>query len=425
MLTTSRRKFLASVSAATAASAGMVSLSQRSPGFLWESAALGAEASKRDEKILVVVQLSGGNDGLNTIVPYRDERYTAARPSLAFDKNAVLKIDDDFGFHPNLKGMAKLLEEKKLSILQGIGYPNPNRSHFESMDIWHAAQLTEAPGKESFASKRDLGWLGHVCDIHKAQLQASSDPATIHFGEESQPLALAARDMPALSIRSLDNFRLDTGNSDKQRQAIQTGTTAARTSPNDLLKFVQTRATSALEVSQRLAQSTQTYKTSVSYPGTPLAGKLKNIAQLIDAGLATRIYYVALDGFDTHSDQAAAHAGLMSHLGDALAAFGEDLSSHGQQDRVMTLVFSEFGRRVSENASRGTDHGAAAPMFLMGSKVIPGLVGQHPSLGDLVDGDLKHHTDFRTIYAALLENWLGFPSAPILGNGFPPAKIFA
>ncbi len=186
---------------------------------------------------------------------------------------------------------------------------------------------------------------------------------------------------------------------------------------------MQTRATSALEVSQRLAQSTQTYKTSVSYPGTSLAGKLKNIAQLIDAGLATRVYYVALDGFDTHSDQAAAHAGLMAHLGDALAAFGEDLSAHGQQDRVMTLVFSEFGRRVSENASRGTDHGAAAPVFLMGSKVVPGLIGKMPSLGDLEDGDLKFHTDFRRIYAALLENWLGWPSVPVLGEGFSPLKV--
>lgn len=421
MLTTSRRKFLASVSAAAGATAGMVCLSGRAPQFLLESAALGAEAAA-GEKILVVVQLSGGNDGLNTVVPFRDERYTAARPSLAFDKNAVLKIDSDLGFHPGLKGMAKLLEDRKLSILQGVGYPNPNRSHFESMDIWHTAHLA-ATGKEAFAEKRDGGWLGHTCDLHQAELKKSSDPAVIHLGEEVQPLALAARDMPALSIRSLDNFRLDTGNNDQQRQAIQGATSAARQSPNDLLKFVQTRATSALEVSQRLAQSTQTYKTSVSYPGTSLAGKLKNIAQLIDAGLATRVYYVALDGFDTHSDQAAAHAGLMAHLGDALAAFGEDLSAHGQQDRVMTLVFSEFGRRVSENASRGTDHGAAAPVFLMGSKVVPGLIGKMPSLGDLEDGDLKFHTDFRRIYAALLENWLGWPSVPVLGEGFSPLKV--
>lgn len=423
MLTTSRRKFLASISAAAGTSAGLLSLSGRAPGFLLESAALGAE-KKPGEKILVVVQLSGGNDGLNTVIPYKDERYSAARPSLAFDKNAVLKIDSELGFHPNLKGMAKLLEAKKLAIVQGVGYPNPNRSHFESMDIWHAAHLA-ATGKEAFAEKRDGGWLGHVCDLHQAELKKSSDPSVIHLGEEIQPLALAARDMPALSIRSLDNFRLDTGNNDAQRQAIQAGTTAERAVPNDLLKFVQTRATSALEVSQRLAQSALSYKTSVSYPGTPLAGKLKNIAQLIDAGLATRVYYVALDGFDTHSDQAAAHAGLMSHLGDALAAFGEDLAAHGQQDRVMTLVFSEFGRRVSENSSRGTDHGAAAPVFLMGSQVTPGLIGKLPSLSDLEDGDLKFHTDFRRIYATLLEDWLGWSAKPVIGEGFAPLKVLA
>ena len=167
------------------------------------------------------------------------------------------------------------------------------------------------------------------------------------------------------------------------------------------------------------------YKTTVNYPGSPLAQKLRNIAHLIDAGLTTRVYYVSIDGFDTHSDQAGAHASLLDQVGGALAAFAEDLAGHGQLDRVMTLVFSEFGRRLQENASRGTDHGAAAPVFLVGSKVKSGLVGKHPSLDDLDDGDVKFHTDFRSIYAALLEKWLGWPAAPILGDMWKPAECLA
>jgi len=167
----------------------------------------------------------------------------------------------------------------------------------------------------------------------------------------------------------------------------------------------------------------QRYKTPVSYPATPLAEKLKRVAQLIDAGLATRVYYVTLDGFDTHSNQAAAHGGLLEQLGGGLAAFAEDLQAHDQWGRVLTLVFSEFGRRVEENASRGTDHGAAAPVFLVGERVQPGLIGKHPPLDDLQDGDVKFHTDFRAVYAALLERWLAWPAAPILGEGFSPADV--
>jgi uncharacterized protein (DUF1501 family) len=238
-----------------------------------------------------------------------------------------------------------------------------------------------------------------------------------------QPLALTARDVPTPSVRSLDQFRLETGGDDSRRLAVTAAVAAPRTSSNNLLMFIQSRETSALEVARRLQSSGEGYKTTVQYPGTQLAEKLKRIAQLIDAGLSTRVYYVALDGFDTHSDQAAAHAGLLTELGGALAAFAEDLQLHGQLDRVLTLAFSEFGRRLDENASRGTDHGAAAPVFLVGSRVQPGLIGKHPKLDDLEDGDVKFHTDFRSVYATLLEQWLGWPAEPILGAGFRPADV--
>src|SRR4051794_12791551 len=274
MQSTSRRKFLAAVSAASAASAGLVSFASRAPGFLLESAALGAD--QPGERILVVVQLGGGNDGLNTVVPYTDETYHRRRPSLALGAGQVLKIDGSLGLHPNLKGLASLLESRQLAIVQGVGYPNPNRSHFESMDIWHAAHTQP--------KDRKFGWLGRAFDAHKSALELTADPPALHLGEESQPLALAARDVPSPSIRALAQFRLETGRDDRQRTAIQTAVGAPRSTDNELLKFVQTRSTSALEVSRRIEASAQAYKTSVSYPGTPLAEKLKRIAQLIDAG---------------------------------------------------------------------------------------------------------------------------------------------
>ena len=409
---TTRRKFLASVSAA--AGAGLVSLASRAPGFLCESAAYGA-AQPAGERVLVVLQLSGGNDGLNTVIPYTDVAYRKRRPSLAVGAGGVLKIDGSIGLHPGLRGMATLLENRQLSIVQGIGYPNPNRSHFESMDIWHRAQLEPQP--------RPTGWLGRAFDNQQAALAKAGDPPGLHLGGEVQPLALAARELSSPSIRSLDQFKLETGGNNAQRSAIQAAAAAPRSTANNLLQFVQTRATSALELSQRIESSNHTYKTSIAYPGSRIAEKLKRIAQLIDAGLATRVYYVALDGFDTHSEQEASHAGLLTQLSGALAAFAEDLKAHGQLDRVLTLVFSEFGRRVEENASRGTDHGAAAPLFLVGSKVKSGLLGQHPRLDDLTDGDLKFHTDFRAVYAAILENWFGWRSEPILGQCFTPADV--
>lgn len=412
MWNTSRRAFVSGVSTAAIGS-GLVSLSPLAPRFLLESAALGAE--RPGDNILVVVQLSGGNDGLNTIIPFKDENYRRLRSSLAIDKSQVLKIDDSHGFHPALGGLAKLLEAGRLGIVQGVGYPNPNRSHFESMDIWHTAHTK--------VDKRQGGWLGRALDSQKTQLGKLRDAAALHLGDEAQPLALVAREVAVPSIRSLDRFKLDTGNDPARRSMIETATQLPRSASSDLLKFVQTSSTAALAASERMEAAARRYKTSTAYPDTSLAGKLKSIAQLIDAGIGTRVYYVALDGFDTHSNQAAAHEGLLRQLGDAVSAFTADLVEHGHGDRVLTMIFSEFGRRVKANASRGTDHGAAAPLLLAGAKAKPGLIGKHPSLTDLDDGDLKHHTDFRSVYAALLEKWLGWPAGPVLGEMFEPLDV--
>jgi uncharacterized protein (DUF1501 family) len=412
MNTYTRRRFLADVSA-SAATAGLVSLAANTPLFLAESAAAGAE--QKGETILVVVQLSGGNDGLNTVIPYQDDRYKKARPSLVQGAATVIKLKDDLALHTSLKGFGKLWEANQLAIVQGVGYPNPNRSHFESMDIWHTANLKQGD--------RTSGWLGRTFDKLKNDRPEQSSPG-LHLGGEDQPLALAARDVPTPSSTSLHQFKRDTNKRESRRQTIESAVSAARPAENDLLKFVATRSTAALKLSHHLEQAAKDYATSVKYPASPLAGKLKQVAQLIDAGLGNRVYYVTLDGFDTHSDQAGAHSGLLQQLGDALAAFAEDLQVHGHLDRVASLVFSEFGRRVQENSSRGTDHGAAAPLFVIGSQVKAGLIGKHPKLDDLDDGDLKFHTDFRAVYASLLTNWLNWPAQPGLVEAKTPMDLF-
>lgn len=408
-MTFSRRQFLSSAAGSTA----LVALSRAVPGFLLHAAEQQNKSS--GQQVLVVVQLSGGNDGLNTIVPFTDPEYKKNRFALAISPAQVLKIDKDLGFNPNLGGLAKILEAGKLAIAQGVGYPNPNRSHFESMDLWHTAHR-QSPA-------RPLGWLGRYLD---ASTKADGrDIPALHLGDEKQPLALSALNVSSPSVKSLERFKIDAGGNESLKKAIAAATAAERPAGNDLLDFVQQSTSAALTSSKRVEESLGKYNTPVKYPGSNLARKLKTVAQLIDAGLSTRIYYLSLDGFDTHSNQAPAHTGLMTELSEAVSAFWEDITHHGHADRALLMTFSEFGRRVKENASQGTDHGAAAPMLFVGGKVKPGLIGAHPSLTDLSDGDLKHHTDYRQVYASVLEDWLGWPSEPIVGGTYKKVPLLA
>ena len=399
---TTRRKFLSSALGSSA----VISLSPSIPGFLLEAAA--QEQKSHGDTILVVLQLSGGNDGLNTVIPYADDVYYSARPKLGIAAENVLKINDSAGFHPSMQGFADLLEADKLSIIQGVGYSNPNRSHFESMDIWHSCRRK--------TEQRPDGWLGRYLD--GAARNDGSDVQAIHLGGEKQPFALAARNVRTPSIRSLERFQLKSGDDKKFRSTINEITDAKRSAKNDLLSFVQSSTTSALSASRRIEKAAANYKTNVKYPQTGLAQKLRTVAQLIDANLGTRIFYVTLGGFDTHSQQAAAHSALMAEFSSAASAFIEDISAHDHADRVLLMAFSEFGRRVKENASEGTDHGAAAPMYFAGKNVKTGLIGKHPSLTDLSDGDLKFHTDFRQVYATVREKWLNWNSEPVLGKKY-------
>lgn len=394
----------------------LATLAPHTPRFLLESAeALEPAPVNRQSNILVVVQLSGGNDGLNTVIPFTHDDYRQARPTLAQPTAAVLKLNDQLALHPSLRGLASLWEKQSLSIIQGVGYPNPNRSHFESFDIWHTAQREPAA--------RATGWLGRWSDGVGAAVGA--DPSAIHVGGEVQPLALAAHEGAASSFRTLDDLRLKGPVRQADRDEVQRQLAAAPVAEDDFARFLRVSSLAAFQASRRVEVVASRAATEASYPASDLARRLRIVAQLIEAGLATRVYYVLQDGYDTHSKQAGAHAALLGDLGNALEAFQNDLVERGQDRRVAVMVFSEFGRRVRENASQGTDHGAAAPLFVVGGRVRGGVVGDHPSLTDLDDGDLKHRYDFRQIYATLLDDWLGSPSAKILGRAYDRLPLFA
>lgn len=397
-----RRGFLQS----TAAAGSVMTFGGVAPSFLQQALAGGA----KDGRILVVVEMAGGNDGLNTIVPYNDKRYRDARPKLAIAKSDVLKIENGLGFHPVMSGFADLLEQNKLAIIQGVGYDNPNRSHFESMDIWHTCQRKN--------ENRTDGWIGRY--LQETDRGTMTDPAALHLGGDKQPFALMSRDVRVPSIRSLDQFRLNGGDNKSFKQAVRELADARRESGNDLLGFVQSSTSSAITASERIESTGMKYKPSGEYPSSALSKKLQTVAKLIDAGLKTPVYYVRIDGFDTHAQQAGAHQSLLKQVTEAVSMFLKDIQAHDHADRVLCLCFSEFGRRVKENASAGTDHGTAGPVFLAGNGVKPGLIGKHPSLGSLKDGDLQHHTDFRQVYATVLENWLGCDSETVLRGKYRP-----
>jgi uncharacterized protein (DUF1501 family) len=407
----SRRTFLKS----TLAASTLVSMGARTiPGFLGQSALAAAE--KPGDRVLVVVQLLGGNDGLNTVVPHGLDGYVRNRRALRLPAGQIHKITGEIGLHPSMGQMAKLVEGGKLAVVQGVGYPNPDRSHFRSMEIWETARVE--------TGALETGWLGRAVDASPAKV--GEDARALHVGSRSLPLALKAKRTEVPSVASLEQYRLqltgDASARQAERDALDQVARLDRGSDDPLLGFLRRSTLTAYDSSKRLEQLVPS-KGESKYPAYGLAKRLEMVAQIIKAGFGTRIYYTSLDGFDTHANQLGTHAALLNELSDSIAAFHADLAAAGHADRVALLSFSEFGRRVRENASLGTDHGAAAPVLLVGPVAKAGLVGDHPSLEMLDDGDLKHHTDFRRVYAELLEGWLGCPSEPVLGTGFKPLGL--
>jgi uncharacterized protein (DUF1501 family) len=404
----SRRSFLQTALGSTT----LLAVGSSVPTFLARSAQ--AALAARQDRVLVVVQLSGGNDGLNTVIPFADPAYRANRIALRIAADQVVKVDDQVGLHPQLAPLAELLEKRRLAIVQGVGYPNPDRSHFRSMDIWQSARLN--------TERLTDGWLGRY--VEQLPSESGGDLPAMHLGSGQLPLALASTRKAVASIDSLDRFRVATTGNGISLKIMQTLASQPRPHENSLLQFVQRSTLGALSASSQVQAALASQRSPIRYPEFGLARRLQSIAQLIDAGFRTRIYYVSLDGFDTHANQLPGHAALLGELAQSLAAFVDDLEARGHLDRVVVMTFSEFGRRVRENASQGTDHGAAAPMLLAGGGVQSGPIGGPPQLDDLdAEGDLKFHTDFRQVYATLLDDWLGCSSEAVLGEHFEPVPL--
>ena len=392
-------------------------------------------ATGKDGTILVVLQLAGGNDGLNTVVPYADDAYHRARPQLALPNEQILTIDHHVGLNPKLAGLKSLYEEGHFAIVQGVGYPNPNRSHFRSTEIWQTA--SDADRNETH------GWLGRYFD----NCCSGADPTIgVAIGEE-MPQAFAAKNPTGITFSRPEQFRwrasasntghmsteevffrqlngFDEDNTPAATDGASIGTLPG-TSKSDLstLDFLQRTALDAQLSSDKILAISRKYKSTIPYPQGRLAASLNIVARMIAGGLTTRVYYASQGGFDTHAGQFNTHGRLMTDLNDTIAAFVADLKQQGNFERVLLITFSEFGRRVAENANGGTDHGTAAPMFVLGGRVKPGLFGKHPSLTDLDHGDLKFNTDFRSVYGTVLDSWLNTPSQIVLGRKFPSLAI--
>jgi uncharacterized protein (DUF1501 family) len=382
-------------------------------------------ATGKDGPILIFLQLAGGNDGLNTLVPFGDDAYFRARPTLAIPGGKTLRLTDHFGLNPKLVGLKSLHDEGHLAIVQGVGYPNPNRSHFRSTEIWHTASDSSVTEK--------YGWMGCYFD----SCCKGEDPAIgVSIGGQP-PQAFAAPEPCGITFSRPEQFRFDLKNTSDRNVAddffrsvndFESGEMDGGSigmlpghadGADDTLDFLQRTSLDAVMSSDKIAEITKRTRPGASYPSNRLADSFNLVARLIGGGMPTRVYYVAQGGYDTHSNQTGAHERLMAELDSSLTAFCTDLKAQGNFERVLVMSFSEFGRRVQENASGGTDHGAAAPLFVVGGKVKPGIYGAAPSLTKLHDGDIIHSVDFRSVYATVLSKWLKAPVEPILKRNFP------
>jgi uncharacterized protein (DUF1501 family) len=394
-------------------------------------------ATGKDGPILVLIQLAGGNDGLNAVVPYTNDFYYQARPTLGIPAASVLKLSDTLGLNPALAGFKSLYDAGHFAVVNGVGYPNPNRSHFRATEIWQTAS-----DADKYAT---TGWLGRYFDN---ACQGCDPTVGISIGPRL-PQAFSSEKISGISLENPNSYRFmgakpgddeemayrsmfadgaagpdggNTGGSISMVSGTMTVSSAA-----GALDFLERTSMDAEVSSDKIRAIAGNVKNQAVYPRSGLANDLSLVARLIAGGLSTRVFYVSQGGYDTHFQQRNSHDARLKELGDSLKAFTDDLTAMGQFDRVMIMTFSEFGRRVTENGSRGTDHGAAAPMFLAGGKIKPGLYGAEPSLapGDLQDGDIKYNTDFRSVYASFLENWLKTPTTPILGRTFATLPITA
>lgn len=384
------------------------------PELLQRASATAGDAEHRN-RILVVIELTGGNDGLNTVIPFDDPAYHRARPQLAIREN-VHRLSDKFALHPVLGELAELFKEGQAAIVHGVGYPNPNRSHFRSMEIWHTAQPDVATAKH--------GWLGRFLDGTAAKDKGKL--TGIAFSERLPQSLLAGRaNIPA--VRELESYGVfieGEGDVALKRQLIEKLSAPSGKSQggDSTVDFLTRQARNTYFGAKKLREAAGRFQPKGEYEG-PLGRQLRMAAQIVAADLGTRIIHVSLDGFDTHANQPGMHAGLLAQLNRGVSQFLRDVKELGRADDVLVMTYSEFGRRVNQNGSHGTDHGAAAPMFFFGNKLKPGFHGKHPSLTELGDGDLKFSTDFRSLYQTVLEDWFGTKAVDVLGAEFPKLAL--
>jgi uncharacterized protein (DUF1501 family) len=364
------------------------------------------------DRILVVLELAGGNDGLNTVVPYTDSLYAVHRARIGVAATSVLDLDGMLGFNPVMASLKSLWDAGRVAIVQGVSYPNPNLSHFTSRDIWHTAD-------PRLADRR--GWLGRYADRH---LAGSGNPLSACAISQSLPRTLLADSVVIPSFTSLNAYSYVTdganpGDSNNQVTAFVAQNSMQYEIPTDVDRVGST-ARDAQSSSVQLRQLAAAYTPSVTYPNSSLANALRLCAQIITGGVGTQILYVTYGGFDNHSNQRADHDNLLRNVSDAIKAFFDDLDAKNKSSNVLLMTWSEFGRRVPENGSLGTDHGTAGVQFLVGSGVNRGIYGERPNLGALDrNGNLSWQIDFRAYYGSVLQDWMRADAGAILGPGYP------
>ncbi len=376
----------------------------------FQTSALAAASSRSPERVLVVVQLAGGNDGLNTVIPYEDDQYGHNRTTLRLAANEVRKIGSGLGFHPVLRDFERLFNDRKLSVVQGVGYQSMHRDHNVGMRIWQTA-TPESNTEQS-------GWLGRAAD-QAGDISSGVVPA-VFVGNIPLPLSIHARQTIVPSVHALGDWTFP---------GMPTAPAASPDPRYPLLSFAAQTTARAIEDAHKVAAVSRAGN-AWKYPALSLAQSLSTVAGLIRADIGIRIYLVEHGGvspgeFDNHANQAGNHAVSLKELSESFGAFCDDMARDGLLDRVLMMTYSEFGRTLSENGRHGTGHGAAAPVFIAGGKLKGGLIGAHPSLSDLDNDAPKPHTDFRSLYATALEQWLGMPSAKILGKQFPFVEMLA
>lgn len=350
---------------------------------------------------LLLLELNGGNDGLDTVIPFGEDVYHRSRERVGIAAESVLRFDGYRGFHPNLKGLRGVWDEGRLAIVEGAGYPHPNHSHFTSQDIWHTGQLSGRASGD--------GWIGRL--MARLYPDDRSEPHAVHVGQ-TLPYSLHSSTHPIVCFDSPPAYRWAENGAAIARVSAREPVGMRKASPLDTIRGIVANAqVSSAEVRRAAAQ----YVPRVEYPRSDVGQDLRTAAALLSSGIGVRVMSVAHYGYDTHEDHRRRHDILMNELDTGLTAFLRDMRGTPAGDNCLVLVFSEFGRRVADNASNGIDHGTAGPMFLTGTAVKGGLYGKHPSLADLVEGDLVYTTDFRTVYAGVLERWFGVESEPILG----------